>query len=49
MMTEFLGFPMQNQTRTLIIDLLVAMFVIAMIVLPQYLCKVNGRNMRHMD
>ena len=48
-MTEFLGFPVQNQTRTLIIDLIVAMIVIALIILPQYLCKVTGRNMRHMD
>lgn len=44
MMTEFMGFPMENQTRTIIIDLLVALFVIAMIVLPQYCCKVTGRN-----
>jgi len=49
MMTEFMGFPMENQTRTIIIDLLVALFVIAMIVLPQICCKVTGRNLRNYD
>lgn len=48
-MTEFMGYAMENQTRTIIIDLLVALLVIAMIVLPQYCCKVTGRNLRNYD
>lgn len=49
MMTEFLGYPMQQWTRTMIVDLLAAAILIAFIVLPQICCKVTGRNMRRLD
>ena len=48
-MTEFLGYPMDQQTRTVIIDLLVASFVIALIVLPSMCCSVSGPTLRPND
>jgi hypothetical protein len=48
-MTEFLGYPMEQQYRTLIIDLLVATAVLAIIVLPSFCCQVSGPMMRPRD
>jgi hypothetical protein len=48
-MTEFMGFPMEQQTRTMVIDLLVACVVIAFIVLPSMCCQVSGPSLRPRD
>ncbi len=46
---EFLGFEMEQQYKTLIIDLLVATVVMAFIVLPSMCCQVTGPMMRPKD
>ena len=46
---EFLGYQMEQQHKTLIIDLLVACAVIAFIVLPSFCCQVSGPFMRPRD
>lgn len=48
-MTEFLGYPMEQQYRTLIIDMLVAIAVLAVIVLPSFCCQVSGPMMKPRD
>ncbi len=48
-MVEFLGFEMEQQYKTLIIDLLVASVVMAFIVLPSMCCQVTGPMMRPKD
>lgn len=48
-MVEFLGFEMEQQYKTLIIDLLVASVVMAFIVLPSMCCQVAGPMMRPKD
>lgn len=48
-MTEIFGYPVDKQTRTIIIDLLVACVVIALIVLPSMCCQVSGPMMKPMD
>ncbi len=46
---DFLGFEMENQHKTLLIDLLVAAVVMAFIVLPSICCQVTGPMMRPKD
>jgi hypothetical protein len=46
---ELLGYPMEQQHKTLIIDLLVACAVIAFIVLPSICCQVSGPFMKPRD
>ena len=46
---EFLGYPMEQQYKTLLIDLLVASVVIALIILPSICCQVSGPLMKPKD
>jgi hypothetical protein len=48
-LTSFMGFEMEQQTRTMFIDLLVACVVIAFIVLPSMCCQVSGPNLKPRD
>jgi len=48
-MTELFGFEMEQSVRTMIIDLLVAAFVITLIVLPQFCCQVSGPMLKPRD
>jgi hypothetical protein len=44
-----MGYEMEQQHKTLIIDLLVACFVIALIVLPSICWPVSGPTMKRKD
>jgi hypothetical protein len=46
---DFLGFEMEQQHKTLLIDLLVAAVVMAFIVLPSLCCQVTGPMLRPKD
>lgn len=46
---DFLGYEMEQQHKTLLIDLLVACVVIAFIVLPSICCQVSGPFMKPRD
>jgi hypothetical protein len=46
---EFLGYEMEQQHKTLLIDLIVACVVIAFIVLPSICCQVSGPFMKPKD
>jgi hypothetical protein len=48
-MTEFLGYEMEQQTRTMIIDLLVALAVLTLIMVPSLCCQVSGPLLRPRD
>lgn len=47
--TEFLGYPMDQVTYNIIVDMLVASFVILIIVLPSMCFKVNGATLKPTD
>jgi hypothetical protein len=46
---EFLGYEMEQQHKTLLIDLIVACVVIAFIMLPSICCQVSGPFMKPKD
>lgn len=48
-MTELFGFEMEQQTRTMLLDLMLASVVIFFIMLPQFCFKVEGKTLRPKD
>ena len=45
-MTTFMGYDVDEQTRSMIIDLIVASVVIFFIMLPSFCFKVEGKTLR---
>lgn len=48
-MTTLLGYDMDEMTRSLILDLILATFVIFLIMAPSFLCPVEGRLLKRKD